>query len=92
MSNFFKFYGYFASFIGTVTLVTVLISVVTRDNIQFGLFGLYGIPILGLIYAFLRVSGVIVGKWEVLERNRLARLEAENNEFKSNRVYSLRQN
>jgi hypothetical protein len=75
--NIFRFYGYFASFIGTVCLVLFVVSAFTKMRVELGLFGLYGIPILGLIYSFLRTSQVIVGKWELQERNKIKQLESE---------------
>jgi hypothetical protein len=51
-----RFYGHFAAAYGTMWLVLLLLALVTQSNINTGLFGLIGFPIIALIYAAIRIS------------------------------------
>lgn len=49
-----SFFTYFTSAFGTCVLVALFVSWLTGDRINLGAFGLIGIPILCLMYAFAR--------------------------------------
>jgi hypothetical protein len=49
-----SFFTYFTSAYGTLWLVVVLISLVSQSTIQTGAFGMYGFPVIALVYAIVR--------------------------------------
>jgi hypothetical protein len=49
-----SFFTYFTSAFGTCVLVALFVAWLTGDRINLGAFGLIGIPILCLLYAFAR--------------------------------------
>jgi len=49
-----RFYEHFACALGTLFLLTLLCSLLTRSHIDLGAFGVFGFPIIALIYAFIR--------------------------------------
>ena len=51
-----RFYEHFACAYGTIWLVTLGFAVLTQQHIDTGAFGLFGFPVIALIYAFLRRS------------------------------------
>ena len=53
-----RFYEHFAVAFGTIWLVMLVLALLTQTNINAGIFGLIGFPILSLIYAFVRKSQV----------------------------------
>ena len=52
-----RFYGHFAAAIGTLILAVFFVALVTQSNINVGEVGLFGIPLLALFYAFIRMAG-----------------------------------
>jgi len=73
-----RFYGHFAAAYGTFWFVLMLVAVLTQSNINAGLFGLIGFPLIAVVYAFLRMSGSERPVDELTElRARVARLEDE---------------
>lgn len=76
--RFARFYGHFAAAYGTIWLALLFAALVSRSHIDAGEFGLFGFPVIALIYAFVRMSAANAQKSEVDElRRRLARLERE---------------
>ena len=51
-----SFWTYFTSGYGTLWLVLLGLGLVTQSHIDAGLFGLFGFPIIALIYASIRRS------------------------------------
>jgi len=51
-----KFYGHFAAAYGTIWLLLLGLSLITQSHIDAGAFGLFGFPIIALVYALIRVS------------------------------------
>ncbi len=49
-----RFYGHFAAAYGTLWFVLMLAAVVAQSRINAGEFGLYGFPIIALLYAIFR--------------------------------------
>ena len=49
-----RFYEHFAVAYGTIWLILMLLAVCTASHINAGPYGLFGFPILALIYAFVR--------------------------------------
>lgn len=73
-----RFYGYFAAAYGTIWLVLMLAALLTQSSIDAGAFGLFGFPIIALVYAFIRASGERTERDDVARlRERLSRLEGE---------------
>jgi hypothetical protein len=74
----FRFYGYFAAAYGTIWFCLMLAAVVTQSHINAGAFGLYGFPVIALIYAIIR-SLAASGQASELDflRERVRRLETE---------------
>ena len=54
-----RFYEHFACAYGTIWLVLLGLSLLTRSHIDAGAFGLFGFPIIALVYAFIRKSGQV---------------------------------
>ena len=52
---FLRFYGHFAAAYGTIWLIFVL-SIAFNGHAETGEFGLYGFPVIALVYALLRLS------------------------------------
>ena len=74
----FRFYGYFAAAYGTIWFCLMLAAVVSQSHINAGAFGLYGFPVIALIYAIIR-SLAASGQASELDflRERVRRLETE---------------
>jgi hypothetical protein len=51
-----SFYTYFSSGYGTIWLIMIGWSLITRNHLETGSFGLIGFPIIAAIYAALRRS------------------------------------
>lgn len=51
-----KFYGRFASAYGTLMIVPVAASMLTRSHINLGMLGYYGFPVIALAYAIVRYA------------------------------------
>jgi len=51
-----RFYGYFSSAYGTCFLAMFAVAIITRSQVQTGAFGVFGFPIISLIYAFYRLG------------------------------------
>jgi hypothetical protein len=51
-----RFYGHFAAAYGTCWLVLLALAMVTMSNIQTGLFGLLGFPVISILYAIIRMT------------------------------------
>jgi hypothetical protein len=51
-----KFYGHFAAAYGTFWLLLLGLALITRSHIDAGPFGLFGFPIIALVYALIRVG------------------------------------
>lgn len=51
-----RFYGHFAAAYGTIWFVLMLVAVLTQSRIKTGEFGLFGFPVISLVYALLRIS------------------------------------
>ncbi len=74
----FRFYGHFAAAYGTIWFCLMLAAVVSQSRIDAGAFGLYGFPIIALVYAILRSLATTGQASEIkLLRKRIRRLEAE---------------
>jgi hypothetical protein len=74
----FRFYGYFAAAYGTIWFCLMLAAVVSQSHINAGAFGLYGFPVIALIYAIIRSFAASDHASELeLLRGRVRRLEAE---------------
>ena len=54
--GFARFYGHFAAACGTFWLVLLLMAVMSQSHIDAGGFGLLGIALLALLYAFIRMA------------------------------------
>lgn len=54
-----RFYEHFACAYGSLWLATMTLALLTRSHIDTGVFGLFGFPLISLIYAFVRRSGDI---------------------------------
>ena len=52
-----RFYEHFACAYGTIWMVLLGVSLLTQQSIDAGEFGLYGFPVIALIYAFARRAG-----------------------------------
>lgn len=74
-----RFYEHFACGYGTVWLLMLFVALITRSNIQTGAFGVFGFPIIALVYAFIR-KGAGPGRGredDIAElRRRIAEMEA----------------
>ena len=64
-----SFYTDFAAGYGTLWLIMLVCAVVTQSHVNAGAFGMFGFPIIALIYAFLRWPG------RRAARERMAELE-----------------
>ena len=51
-----RFYGHFAAAYGTFWLVLMAAALMTQSHLDAGEFGLYGFPVIALVYAFVRMS------------------------------------
>ena len=51
-----KLYGHFAAAYGTMWLFLLGLGLITQSNINAGAFGLFGFPVIALIYAFIRLG------------------------------------
>jgi hypothetical protein len=72
-----KFYGHFATAYGTIWLLLIGLSLITQSHINAGAFGLFGFPIIALVYALIRI-GTDQSPTEVRWlRQRVAELEQE---------------
>jgi hypothetical protein len=88
-----RFYGHFAAAYGTMWLCLMLAAVVTQSHINAGAFGLYGFPVIALLYAIVRSfgsGGPSASAMELLQE-RVRSLEAERQvrwevELKSNQA------
>jgi hypothetical protein len=60
-----QFYFDFASVYGTCWLVMMTVALVTNSHINAGAFGMYGFPLLGLLYAGWATSRRSTDKSEV---------------------------
>jgi len=52
-----RFYEHFACAYGTIWLVLLGCSLLIQEHIDVGAFGLFGFPIIALVYAFIRKAG-----------------------------------
>ena len=52
-----RFYEHFACAYGTIWLVLLVCSFLIQKHIDAGAFGLFGFPIIALVYAFIRKAG-----------------------------------
>jgi hypothetical protein len=50
------FYRDFAAAYGTCWLVMLIFSLVSQSHINTGAFGVFGFPVIGLIWAFVKLS------------------------------------
>lgn len=66
-----KFYGHFAAAYGTMVLVLMVLSILTRSHIDAGEFGYIGFPILAFLYALIRHGQAT----SLALQNRVAELE-----------------
>lgn len=72
---FLRFYGHFAAAYGTIWLIFVL-SISFNGHAETGEFGLYGFPVIALVYALLRTSMGNNQDYELRNlRDRISRLE-----------------
>ena len=79
-----KFWLHFTSGYGAIWFILMLAAVLTHSRINTGEFGLFGFPILALIYASIRMqlkSRLESDYDELLEENR--RLKSENQLLKN---------
>jgi hypothetical protein len=51
-----KFYGHFAAAYGTIWLLLLVAALLTQSHIDAGAFGIFGFPIIALVYALIRLS------------------------------------
>src|ERR1700730_7201124 len=51
-----KFYGHFAAAYGTIWLLLLGLSLITRSHIDAGAFGLCGFPVIALVYVLIRMG------------------------------------
>jgi hypothetical protein len=51
-----KFYGHFAAAYGTIWLLLLGLSLITQSHIDAGAFGIFGFPIIALVYALIRLG------------------------------------
>ena len=72
-----KFYGHFAVCFGTITLIIIFFTIVLETQIDSGLIGLYGVPMICSLYAILRTKKIIVSKSELEHINEVRELEIE---------------
>ena len=71
-----RFYGHFAAAYGTFWFVIFAVALLTQSNVNAGEFGLYGFPLIALLYAFVRMTMTPQTPGEVAQlRERVARLE-----------------
>lgn len=65
-----RFYLNFSSCYGTIWLVMVGLALVTQSHIDAGAFGMYGFPLVALLYALVRrrLKSGIESKVEELEK------------------------
>jgi len=78
--KFAKFYGHFAAAYGTCWLVLLLAALVSQSHINAGAFGMFGFPVIALIYAIVRSVSATTGALDeelALLRRRLAELERQ---------------
>ena len=52
-----RFYEHFACAYGTIWLVMLVVALLTQSNIDTGAFGMFGFPVIALIYALFRRAG-----------------------------------
>ncbi len=52
-----RFYGHFAAAYGTIWFCLMLVAVITQSHINAGAFGLWGFPVIAVLYALLRSAG-----------------------------------
>lgn len=72
-----RFYGHFAAAYGTMWFVLFAVALITQSHINLGEFGMFGFPIISLLYAAFRTtSSKTTSPNEVAElRERIAHLE-----------------
>jgi len=72
------FYRDFAAAYGTCWLVMLILALVSQSNIQTGAFGVFGFPVIGLIWAFVKwgMSKSHDDRDQLLDR-RIRRLERD---------------
>jgi len=72
-----RFYEHFACAYGTIWLVLLACAFLIQEHIDAGAFGLFGFPVIALIYAFIRKAGesAVADEREAL-RAEIARLRA----------------
>jgi hypothetical protein len=75
-----QFYFDFASVYGTCWLIMLTVAVVTTSHINAGAFGMYGFPVLGLMYA----------TWAAIRRSETGPAVADQLESLRREVASLR--
>lgn len=63
-----RFYEHFACGYGTIWLLLLTFSLLIQEHINTGPFGLFGFPVIALVYAFIRRAnqGKIVDEREAL--------------------------
>lgn len=78
-----RFYEHFACAYGTIWLLLLACSFVIQERIDAGAFGVFGFPVIALIYAFIRRSsdGQNSGEIEAIRRE-LDDLRQEQQRFK----------
>jgi len=74
--SFARFYGHFAAAYGTFWLILLLVAVVSQSHVDAGGFGMFGFPLIALVYAVIRTTTTARETDEVQQlRERVARLE-----------------
>jgi hypothetical protein len=73
-----RFYGHFAAAYGTIWFCLMLFALLTTSHVNTGAFGMFGFPVIALIYAIVR-SSAVSGQDSETEflRERIRLLEAE---------------
>jgi hypothetical protein len=72
-----KFYGHFAAAYGTIWLLLLGLSLITQSHINAGAFGLFGFPVIALVYALIRIGTDQSPNEVQWLRQRVAELEQE---------------
>jgi hypothetical protein len=74
-----RLYEHFACGYGTIWLLVLLCSFILQTHINTGAFGLFGFPVIALIYAFIRKANEQPYTDELTElKKRVAQLESQN--------------
>jgi hypothetical protein len=73
-----RFYGHFAAAYGSIWFGLMICAVVSQSRINTGEFGLYGFPILALLYAIFRCLGSDSPEYRIeMLQMRIRTLEAQ---------------